>query len=104
MVSAEIAFASLAVAAFLYLVVGLCGVVFAQLRCTDAATEIARQTARDDTAAVTRAENALPTGATVWTFEQDGVVQVHIDLTIRPWGRRLPAVTVSADAQTLKER
>jgi hypothetical protein len=100
MVTAEMAFAALALAAFLYLVIGCFGVVFAQLRCTDAAAEITRQAARGDEAAIAAIQARLPGDATVTRADDGEHVRVHVELTVRPWGRYLVAVTVTADAAT----
>jgi hypothetical protein len=103
MVTVEVAFASIALAAVVYFLIGVFAIVFTQLRVVDAATAITRQAAREDAAAVAQIEANLPGDAVVTRRDEGDLVRIHVDLTFRPWGRWLTAVTVSADAETRRE-
>ncbi|MDR1449824.1 MAG: hypothetical protein LBI84_06440 [Propionibacteriaceae bacterium] len=103
-VTAEIAFGLLGLAAAAYVLVGLFAVVIMKIRCVDAVAEMARQAARGDTAAVALVRDGLPAAATATSREDGDTVRVHLDVPMSPWGSWLGAITVSADAETLRER
>lgn len=101
MVTAELAVGLLAVAVVISMAAGLAGVLQLQARCTDAASEIARQAARGDSAAVARASADLPAGAVVERADGDGVVVVTVRLPVRL--ANLPLIELSATARTIAE-
>ena len=85
MVTAEIAISSLVLVAVAAGMVGIFGMILTQIRCTDAASEIARQSARGDQAAADRVSRQLPPGATVATSRPTaGVVKVTVTVAVRP--------------------
>lgn len=101
MVTAELAVGLLAVAVVISMVAGLAGVLLLQARCTDAASEIARQAARGDDAAVARAAADLPTGAVVDRARRGGIVVVTVRLPVQL--ANLPLIELSATARTVVE-
>jgi hypothetical protein len=103
MVTVEIAFGLVGLAAVVYFLIGCCAIVIVQLRCVDAAGEITRQAARDDQAAITRIVDGLPGQASVTRLDHDEAVRARVAIAFRPWGRWLFPVTVSADAETRRE-
>ncbi|MDR1808062.1 MAG: hypothetical protein LBR33_09155 [Propionibacteriaceae bacterium] len=103
MVSVEIAFGALGLGLVLYALVGVFGIVFGQVRSVEAATEIARQAARGDEAAVAEILAGLPGDATVARSETATAVRVRVDLELHPWGAWLVPVTVGAEAETRKQ-
>ncbi|MDR1513021.1 MAG: DUF4244 domain-containing protein [Propionibacteriaceae bacterium] len=103
MVTVEIALGSIAVAVFAYFLIGVCGLLFTQMKCANAATDIARQAARNDQAAIVQLTDKLPSTATVARRDEGAQVHVRVDWTLRPWGDWFGPVTVSADAETRRE-
>ncbi|MDR0989744.1 MAG: pilus assembly protein TadE [Propionibacteriaceae bacterium] len=103
MVTLEIAFGAVGIAAIVYLLVGVFAIIVTQLRCVDAAAEITRQMARGDQAAVAAISQDLPGQAHVSQQEIGDQVLARVEIEIRPWGRWLFPVTVSADAETRSE-
>ncbi|NNG20906.1 hypothetical protein HJ590_15335 [Naumannella sp. ID2617S] len=77
-------------------------VVVLQIRVVDTAAEIARQEARGDRAAVSRAEAGAPSGASISRGRQDGLATVTVRLAVRPLAA-LPAVPLSSTARVLLE-
>ena len=102
-VTTELAFAALGIGVAVVLCAGILSVCLAQIRCHDAAAEIARQGARDDLAAVQEIESRLPPTATVEISQQGDQVVVSVSLEVRPWGQWLPALTVHSDASVVHE-
>ena len=103
MVTAELAFGALGVAVVVAFVAGLFAMVIAQVRCTDAAGEIARQAARGDQAAVARVEAGLPDTVRVAVSDYGEVVSVTVTWPMHPWGSHLGTWTLKATAETLNE-
>ena len=99
MVSVEAAFAIAAIAAFLVLGVGAVGAVIAQIRCTDAAREVARLAAAGDPKASAAGAAVAPGGARIEVREVGDTVEVRV--TAR--ARLLPLLTVSAGAVAARE-
>lgn len=84
------------------------GAASAQLRCIDAAREVARAVARgDDIATARRAADAVaPRGATVTTWRSQGLVHVRVSARVRaagPVGERLGSVGVTGQAAAAAE-
>ena len=102
-VTAELAFALLAVAVAVVFLASLCALGLAQVRCSDTAAEIAREAARDDLARVAEIRQSLPE-ATITLEERDGLVVVHLVMLTRPWGSWLPTIQLTAEAQAWSER
>ena len=99
MVSVEAAYAMAAIAAFLLLGVGAVAGVSAQIRCTDAAREVARLTAAGDDSARRVGAAVAPKGAGI-EVGGDGdrvVVVVSADVPL------LPMMSVSARAVAARE-
>jgi len=97
-VSVEMAFAALGIGLAAVFLVGIIGAGLTQVRCHDAAAEIARQAARDDLGAVQQIQERLPEASAV-TLERSGddvVASVSID--VRPWGPWLPSFHVHSTA------
>jgi len=103
MVTVELAFGVVGLAAVVFFLIGCCAIVIVQLRCVDAAGEIARQAARNDQAAISKVVDGLPGAASVTRLDHDSAVRARVDIEFRPWGRWLFPVTVSADAETRRE-
>lgn len=101
MVTAELAVGLLAVALLISMAAGLAGTLQLQARCVDAASEIARQAARGDDAAVDRAMADVPDGAVVERHREDDVVVVTVRVPVRL--ANLPAFQLSATARTIVE-
>jgi hypothetical protein len=113
MVTAELAVATLAAGAMLIM---LCWGIFLmslQLRCIDSATEVARQIARGDDAAVTAARARAPQGATFDVTTSSELVTVRVRVGVRPFAFRsgaapgdtsgLKAVSLNAEARVVPE-
>lgn len=99
MVSVEAAYAMAAIAAFLLIGVGAVAGVSAQIRCTDAAREVARLTAAGDESARRVGATVAPGGAEI-AVRGDGdevVVEVSAGVPL------LPMLTVSARAVAARE-
>ena len=103
MVTAELALAVLASVFVLMIMCWSVAIAVLQLRCMDTAAEVARQAARGDRVAAARAEHDAPAGAEVSLSTTGDRVVVVVNLEARPGGLRLPAVQLSATAETLKE-
>ncbi|MFW6597756.1 TadE family type IV pilus minor pilin [Propionibacteriaceae bacterium Y2011] len=101
MVTAELAAGVLAVVVLVVLLAGWAGVVMMQLRCLDSASEIARQQARGDEAAVARAKADLPAGARVQVIRDGWVTTVRVSAPV--WQPPLPRLEVTATAETMLE-
>jgi hypothetical protein len=103
MVTAELAVTTLA--AFAVLIMMCWGIYLAvtQLRCVDAAAAIARQAARGDTMAVSKAKAAAPSGATIVIDKRPSLVTVAVRVNARPLGRWLVAVPLEARAHVIPE-
>ncbi|MGB3699459.1 MAG: TadE family type IV pilus minor pilin [Gordonia sp. (in: high G+C Gram-positive bacteria)] len=99
MVSVEAAYAMAAIAAFLLIGVGAVAGVSVQIRCTDAAREVARLAAAGDESARSIGTRVAPSGARI-EVGGDGdsvVVTVSSDVPL------LPMVRVSARAVAARE-
>jgi hypothetical protein len=103
MVTAELAVATLAALAMLLLLSWGIYLMVLQIRCVDTAAEVARQAARDDDAAVRRAERDAPAGARVHVARSEGLVRVRVSLTARPLATNLVAVPLQAEAEVVPE-
>lgn len=103
MVTAELAFASLAAMLLLVLCAWVLSLVMLLTKCQDTAAEVARQEARGDTTAVARSKADRPPGATVSVTHRAREVTVRVDLRARPWAAWLPVVPLSATATVLTE-
>lgn len=103
MVTAELAVATLAAMAMLLLLSWGIYLMVMQIRCIDTAAEVARQAARDDDAAVSRAKREAPAGATVHIARSEGVVRVKVSVVTRPLARHLAAVPLHAEAEVVPE-
>lgn len=102
-VSVEMAFAALGVGLAAVFLVGVFGVGLAQIRCGDAAAEIARQAARDDLGAVQQIESRLPGDSTVQIGREGDDVVASVSIQLRPWGRWLPSFQVRSTASVAYE-
>lgn len=103
MVTAELALAVLASIFVLMIMCWSVALAVLQLRCMDTAAEVARQAARGDRTAMVRAQHDAPAGAEVTLTTTGDRVIVVVALAARPGGLRLPAVRLTAAAETLKE-
>lgn len=103
MVTIELAMGSLAAVGVLIMMCWVIFVVVQQVRCIDTATEIARQAARGDDAAVQQARKDAPSGAQVKIVDTPNTVRVEVRLTLRPFGDTVGSVDVRADAEAVWE-
>lgn len=103
MVTAELAVATLAALAMLLLLSWGIYLMVMQIRCIDTAAEVARQAARDDDAAVSRAKREAPAGAQVHISRSDALVKVKVSVLARPLARNLVAVPLHAEAEVVPE-
>jgi hypothetical protein len=103
MVFAEMAFGALGLAVLAMVLVGLFQVVYLHIQCIDAAGEVARQIARDDTAGAQAAQGELPDQAEVSVEQHGELVHVTVNVDCRPWGQYLPEITVTASAEVMAE-
>ena len=103
MVTAELAVATLAAMAMLIMLCWGIYLVVMQLRCIDVATEVARQAARGDAAALRRAEQQAPTGAVVTVQRGRSMTSVQVWLSARPFAAWLVAVPLRAEAEVVPE-
>ena len=103
MVTAELAVTTLAAFAVLTMMCWGIYLVVTQLRCVDAAAAIARQAARSDETAVSKAKASAPPGATIAIDKRSNLVTVVVRVTARPLGRWLIAVPLEARAQVIPE-
>ncbi|MDO5285908.1 MAG: TadE family type IV pilus minor pilin [Actinomycetia bacterium] len=102
-VTAETALASIALAMLAALMVSVLMAVGVQVRCTDAASAIARQAARGDTAAIDQLKQRLPQGATAVTVSDATTITVTVTAPVRVWHGSLGQLQVSATATAVKE-
>jgi hypothetical protein len=102
-VTAEIALGTLGLAVVIFGLIGLFATVIMQIRCVDAAAEIARQASRGDHVAMAQVQDGLPERAKVTAVNTGDVVHVHVDVPMSPWGQWLPSITVSAEAESRRE-
>ena len=103
MVTAELAVTTLAAFAVLTMMCWGIYLLVTQLRCVDAAAAVARQAARGDAAAVTKAKAGAPSGSTITIDERSSLLTVAVRVKARPLGRWLPAVPLEAHAQVVPE-
>ena len=103
MVTVEMAFAALGIGVLIVVCTGLVAVGLAQIQCNDAAAQIARQVARDDLEAVAQIKARLPQSALVSITQESRQVEVEVTITVRPWGKWLPAISLTGRACVLHE-
>jgi hypothetical protein len=103
MVTAELAVTTLAAMAVLTMMCWGIYLVVIQLRCVDAAAAVARQAARADGAAVTKAKAGAPSGASIRIDRRPNLVTVTVRVKARPLGRWLVAVPLEARAHVVPE-
>ena len=103
MVTAELAVTILT--AFTLLIMMCWGVylVMLQLRCGDVAAAVARQVARNDTAAAARARAQAPPGAAVRVSRTPRLVTVTVRVRAKPMSGWLVTVPLQARAQVVPE-
>ncbi|HEU5474315.1 MAG TPA: TadE family type IV pilus minor pilin [Actinophytocola sp.] len=102
MVTVEAALAVAALAVVLGLVLAAIGAVTDQLRCTDAAREAARLTARGEPdRARAAAQQIAPNGARI-SISQDGDA-ISVQVTVTPVGGLLPGVILRGHAYAVAE-
>jgi len=97
-VSVEMAFAALGIGLAAIFLVGVLGVGLAQVRCSDAATEIARQAARDDLGAVQQIKERLSETSMIQITRSGDDVVVAVSMDLKPWGPWLPSFQVHSTA------
>ncbi|MDR0284900.1 MAG: pilus assembly protein TadE [Propionibacteriaceae bacterium] len=102
-VTVELAFAALGIGLAVVLCAGLVRVSLAQVRCSDAAAEIARQAARDDLDAVRVIKAGLPEAAAVDMARDGDLVVVTVAMDVAPWGSWLPPIRTHARATVVHE-
>jgi hypothetical protein len=102
-VTAELALGLLGLALAVYLLGGLFSTVMTQIRCVDAASELARQGARDDQAAVERVSQRLPAGAVVTLSQRGDLVLARVEIGLTPWGSWFDPIRLAAEAETVRE-
>jgi hypothetical protein len=103
MVTAELAVATLAALALLTMMCWGVYLVVIQLRCTDTAAAVARQVARGDQAAASRARAAAPRGATVVVQRRPSLVAVTVRVRAKPIAGWLVTVPLEARAEVVPE-
>jgi hypothetical protein len=103
MVTAELAVTTLAAFAVLTMMCWGIYLVVTQLRCVDAAAAIARQAARSDETAVSKAKASAPPGASIAIDDRPSLVTVVVRVTARPLGRWMVGVPLEARAQVIPE-
>ncbi|GAA1802862.1 mucin-associated surface protein [Planosporangium flavigriseum] len=101
-VTAELAVALPAL--LLLLLAGLTSVsaVATKLRCVDAAREAARAEARGEPG-IAAGERAAPAGAVISVGQDGDLVRAAVRMVVRPFGSRLPGLTVEAYAVAARE-
>ena len=77
--------------------------VVMQVRCIDVATEVARQAARGDAAAVRRAERRRRRARRSPSSEAVRITSVEVRLSARPFAAWLVAVPLRATAEVVPE-
>jgi len=97
-VSVEMAFAALGIGLAAVFLVGVLGVGLAQIRCSDAAAEIARQTARDDLGAVQQVKERLSGTSSIQISRDGDDVVASVSMDLCPWGPWLPSFRVHSTA------
>ncbi|MDN5727177.1 MAG: hypothetical protein L0G99_14785 [Propionibacteriales bacterium] len=102
MVTAELAMGTIAVVVLVILLSGAASLLVVQMGCLDSASEIARQTARGDKAAVAMARSDVPAGSAVSVRRTNDAVRVEVSTPVRLLPS-LPAFTVRAEATTVLE-
>lgn len=103
MVTAELAFASVGVAAAGVVLAWVLTLVALLVRCHDTAAEVARQEARADRSAVAQAMADRPAGAEISVRHDGELVTVQVHLAAQPWADWLPAVPLSVSASVVRE-
>lgn len=103
MVTAELAVAILAAFSLFVLLCWGLVLIVVQLRLVDTAAAVARQEARHDAAAVSRARAEAPAGAVIHVVRQPTQVRVSVSVRVRSFARGLPAVPLHADAVVVPE-
>jgi hypothetical protein len=113
MVTAELAVATLAAGAMLIMLSWGIFLITVQLRCTDSASEVARQIARGDDAAAAAARDRAPEGSRFEISETSELVIVKVRVSVRPFTFRseaapaqrsgLTAVKLDAEARVVPE-
>lgn len=103
MVTAELAIGSLLTVVVGFVLVWMVTVAGLQVRCHDAAAEIARQAARGDASAVAAATEDAPEGAVVTTRREGRKVEVVVEVEAGRWVGWLPSVPLRAVAVVLAE-
>ena len=98
MVTVEVALGLLSGGLAVTVVVWLVAVLVAQTQIFDTASEVARQAARGDDAAVARAKDDALDGAQVNDEVIDGAVRVTVTYDARPFGPSFLTVPLSATA------
>lgn len=101
MVTVETAIALTAFLTVLALALGTISAAIDQLRCTDAAREAARLTARGDPKAKPTAERIAPDGAAV-EIRTTGE-EIHVSVTAAPLSGLIPGIHVKAEAYAISE-
>ena len=103
MVTVEVAFAVMLSAVVALALCYLIALVVQLGQLQAVAGEVARQHARSDTAAARRAADDAPFGTVVRVSNSGSDVVVVAELKSQPWGRWIPAMSLSARAVVLKE-
>lgn len=103
MVTAELAFASLAMVGAVVLIAWLLTLLMLLAQCQSVAGEVARQEARGDRSAAARAIAQRPPGAAVRVSTVRDQIRVQVVLDARPWASWLPSVPLRTDATVLRE-
>ncbi|MCL2783883.1 MAG: hypothetical protein FWD55_00315 [Propionibacteriaceae bacterium] len=99
----ETAFAALGLGLALVVCAGALGVTVDYIRCNEAAAQLARCAAIDDLEAMTAIIDRLPEAAQ-WEIQRiDDSIIVTITISRRPWGRWLPAINLTAQAEAAYE-
>lgn len=101
MVTAELALGLMVAALVAVVALWAVGVGGQQLALADVATQVARQEARGDAAAVAQIQRRVP-DAQIDVSRCDGLARVRVTLRTRPFGA-LPAVELTARATSLLE-
>lgn len=99
MVTVEAAYALTAIVAVLIIGVGAIGAVITEIRCTDAAREVARLAAAGDSGARAAGARLVGAGAVI-TISENGE---RIVVTVTDRVLSLPGVTMSARAEAVRE-
>lgn len=100
--TAELAVALPALVVFLGAALGAVSAVTAKLECVDAAREAAISAARGADGVAAGLRHAPP-GASVRLVTDGDAVRATVTGRVRPWGGRLPGITVVGDATAALE-